>query len=185
MVPYLLAAPGGEVNLIYANLMMLIYFYAFYERQFSSSLSLEEFVLLKTLACCVLDGVGLDSLDQQDQLGQPGRPPLNFVDINSGLTSLNCSGLADMCDFLFQIPEEMSRCRNSYMEQGLSPMRMEVLVENCGTCNYKNLLRDGMDALLKEGKDKFKGYDTCSTPENAELAYKKVRNDFIQVIQVS
>lgn len=64
------------------------------------------------------------------------------------------------------------------MEQGLSPMRMDVLVENCGSCNYKNLLKDGMDALLKEAKDKFKGYDTCSTPENAELAYKKVRKLF-------
>lgn len=69
----------------------------------------------------------------------------------------------------------MSRCRNSYVEQGLSPMRMEVLVEDCGSCSYQSLLKDSIDALLKEAKDKFKGYDSCSTPENAELAYKKVR----------
>lgn len=68
----------------------------------------------------------------------------------------------------------MSRCRNSYVEQGLSPMRMEVLVEDCGSCSYQSLLKDSTDALLKEAKDKFKGYDSCSTPENAELAYKKV-----------
>lgn len=69
----------------------------------------------------------------------------------------------------------MSRCRNSYVEQGLSPMRMEVLVEDCGSCSYQSLLKDSIDALLKEAKDKFKGYDSCSTPENADLAYKKVR----------
>ncbi len=76
---------------------------------------------------------------------------------------------------MFQIPEEMSRCRNSYVEQGLSPMRMEVLVEDRSSCSYQSLLKDSIDALLKEAKDKFKGYDSCSTPENAELAYKKVR----------
>jgi len=52
---------------------------------------------------------------------------------------------------------------------------MEVLVEDCGSCSYQSLLKDSIDALLKEAKDKFKGYDSCSTPENAELAYKKVR----------
>lgn len=75
----------------------------------------------------------------------------------------------------------MSCCRNSYVEQGLSPMRMEVLVEDCGSCSYQSLLKDSIDALLKEAKDKFKGYDSCSTPENAELAYKKVRGQPIRV----
>ncbi|XP_057187378.1 rho GTPase-activating protein 7 isoform X1 [Triplophysa rosa] len=111
-------------------------------------------------------------MNRKNTLGKPDQK-----DLNENLAATH--GLAHMiqeCRKLFLIPEEMSRCRNSYMEQGLSPIRMEVLVENCGSCNYKNLLKDGMDALLKEGKDKFKGYDTCSTPENAELAYKKVQD---------
>ena len=75
---------------------------------------------------------------------------------------------------LLQIPEEMSRCRNSYVEQGLSPVRMEELLEGCGPQGYRTHLRESLDALLKEAKDKFRGYDSVSTPEPAELAYKKV-----------
>lgn len=75
-----------------------------------------------------------------------------------------------------QIPEEMNRCRNSYMEQALLPQRLEDLAgEDAGQGCYRSYLQDGLDALLKEAKDKFKGYDSCSTPEHAELAYRKVR----------
>ncbi|XP_073806049.1 rho GTPase-activating protein 7 isoform X1 [Danio rerio] len=111
-------------------------------------------------------------MNRKNTLGKPDQR-----DLNENLAATH--GLAHMiqeCRKLFQIPEEMSRCRNSYMEQGLSPMRMEVLAENCGSCNYQSLLKDSIDSLLKEAKDKFKGYDSCSTPENAELAYKKVQD---------
>lgn len=75
-----------------------------------------------------------------------------------------------------QIPEEMNRCRNSYMEQALLPRRLEDLAgEEAGRGGYRSYLQDSLDALLKEAKDKFKGYDSCSTPEHAELAYRKVR----------
>ena len=40
-------------------------------------------------------------------------------------------------------------------------------------------LRDSLDAMLKEAKDKFKGYDSCSTSEHAELAYRKVRQSVL------
>ncbi|KAL1282591.1 hypothetical protein QQF64_001394 [Cirrhinus molitorella] len=111
-------------------------------------------------------------MNRKNTLGKPDQR-----DLNENLAATH--GLAHMiqeCRKLFLIPEEMSRCRNSYVEQGLSPMRMEVLVEDCGSCSYQSLLKDSMDALLKEAKDKFKGYDSCSTPENAELAYKKVQD---------
>ncbi|XP_055061708.2 rho GTPase-activating protein 7 isoform X2 [Misgurnus anguillicaudatus] len=111
-------------------------------------------------------------MNRKNTLGKPDQK-----DLNENLAATH--GLAHMiqeCRKLFLIPEEMSRCRNSYMEQGLSPMRMESLVEDCDPCDYKRLLKDAMDALLKEAKDKFKGYDTCSTPENAELSYKKVQD---------
>ncbi|XP_073697676.1 rho GTPase-activating protein 7 isoform X2 [Garra rufa] len=111
-------------------------------------------------------------MNRKNTLGKPDQR-----DLNENLAATH--GLAHMiqeCRKLFLIPEEMSRCRNSYVEQGLSPMRMEVLMEDCGSCSYQSLLKESMDALLKEAKDKFKGYDSCSTPENAELAYKKVQD---------
>lgn len=75
-----------------------------------------------------------------------------------------------------QIPEEMSRCRNSYVEQALLPRRLEDLAgEEAGQGGYRTCLQDSLDALLKEAKDKFKGYDSCSTPEHAELACRKVK----------
>lgn len=62
------------------------------------------------------------------------------------------------------------------MEQALPPRRLEDLVgEDAGQGGYRAYLQDSLDALLKEAKDKFKGYDSCSTPENAELACRKVR----------
>lgn len=62
------------------------------------------------------------------------------------------------------------------MEQALLPRRLEDLVgEDAGQGGYRAYLQDSLDALLKEAKDKFKGYDSCSTPENAELACRKVR----------
>ncbi|XP_043091866.1 rho GTPase-activating protein 7 isoform X2 [Puntigrus tetrazona] len=111
-------------------------------------------------------------MNRKNTLGKPDQR-----DLNENLAATH--GLAHMiqeCRKLFLIPEEMSRCRNSYVEQGLSPMRMEVLVEDCGSCSYQSLLKDSIDVLLKEAKEKFKGYDSCSTPENAELAYKKVQD---------
>lgn len=70
----------------------------------------------------------------------------------------------------------MSRCRNSYVEQALLPRRLEDLAgEEAGQGGYRTCLQDSLDALLKEAKDKFKGYDSCSTPEHAELACRKVK----------
>lgn len=75
-----------------------------------------------------------------------------------------------------QIPEEMNRCRNSYVEQALLPGRLEDLTgEDAVQGGYRAYLKDSLDALLKDAKDKFKGYDSCSTPEHAELSCKKVR----------
>lgn len=82
-----------------------------------------------------------------------------------------------LCLLLFQIPEEMNRCRNSYVEQALLPQRLEELAgDEAGRGGCRAYLQDSLDTLLKEAKDKFKGYDSCSTPEHAELAYRKVRN---------
>ncbi|XP_071373169.1 rho GTPase-activating protein 7 isoform X2 [Centroberyx affinis] len=112
-------------------------------------------------------------MNRKQTLGKPDQR-----DLNENLAATH--GLAHMiqeCRKLFRIPEEMSRCRNSYVEQALLPRRLEELGgEEAGPGGYRTYLRDGLDALLKEAKDKFKGYDSCSTPEHAELAYRKVHD---------
>lgn len=64
------------------------------------------------------------------------------------------------------------------MEQALLPRRLEDLAGD------EAYLRDSLDALLKEAKDKFRGYDSCSTPEHAELAYRKVSTVFMFQLSV-
>lgn len=71
----------------------------------------------------------------------------------------------------------MSRGRNSYTEQDLRPLSLEELRGNSSTTepsDYHCYLQDCVDDLLKEMKEKFKGWVSCSTSEQAELAYKKV-----------
>ncbi|MGH0138591.1 UNVERIFIED_CONTAM: hypothetical protein FKN15_067023 [Acipenser sinensis] len=110
---------------------------------------------------------------RKHSLGKPDQK-----DLNENLAATH--GLAHMiaeCKKLFQIPEEMSSCRNSYMEQGLQPPKLEELVGNNNkeqSSGYKAYLQECIDGLLKEAKEKFKGWDSCSTSEQAELSYKKV-----------
>uniref|UniRef100_A0A3Q4AWT9 Uncharacterized protein n=1 Tax=Mola mola TaxID=94237 RepID=A0A3Q4AWT9_MOLML len=108
-------------------------------------------------------------------LGKPDQR-----DLNENLAATH--GLAHMiqeCRKLFRIPEEMNRCRNSYVEQALLPRRLEDFASGeVGQGGYRAYLQDSLDALLKEAKDKFKGYDSCSTPEHAELACRKVHDGF-------
>uniref|UniRef100_A0A087XN56 Rho GTPase-activating protein 7 n=1 Tax=Poecilia formosa TaxID=48698 RepID=A0A087XN56_POEFO len=114
-------------------------------------------------------------MNRKQMLGKPDQR-----DLNENLAATH--GLAHMiqeCRKLFRIPEEMNRCRNSYLEQALLPQRFEELAgEEAGQGGYRACLQDSLDLLLKEAKDKFKGYDSCSTPEHAELACRKVHDGF-------
>uniref|UniRef100_A0A3Q2Z9K5 Rho GTPase-activating protein 7 n=1 Tax=Kryptolebias marmoratus TaxID=37003 RepID=A0A3Q2Z9K5_KRYMA len=114
-------------------------------------------------------------MNRKQMLGKPDQR-----DLNENLAATH--GLAHMiqeCRKLFRIPEEMNRCRNSYVEQALLPQRLEELEgEEAGRGGYRAYLQDSLDTLLKEAKDKFKGFDSCSTPEHAELAYRKVHDGF-------
>ncbi|XP_047220236.1 rho GTPase-activating protein 7 isoform X3 [Girardinichthys multiradiatus] len=114
-------------------------------------------------------------MNRKQTLGKPDQR-----DLNENLAATH--GLAHMiqeCRKLFRIPEEMNRCRNSYVEQALLPQRFKELAgETAGQGGYRACLQDTLDLLLKEAKDKFKGYDSCSTPEHAELAYRKVHDGF-------
>ncbi|XP_034067544.1 LOW QUALITY PROTEIN: rho GTPase-activating protein 7-like [Gymnodraco acuticeps] len=107
-------------------------------------------------------------MNRKQTLGKPDQR-----DLNENLAATH--GLAHMiqeCSKLFRIPDEMNRCRNSYVEQALLPRRLEELA------GEEAFLRDSLDTLLKDAKDKFKGYDSCSTPEHAELACRKVHDGY-------
>ncbi|XP_067843135.1 rho GTPase-activating protein 7 isoform X1 [Heptranchias perlo] len=112
-------------------------------------------------------------IQRKQSLGKPDQK-----DLNENLAATQ--GLAHMiadCKKLFKIPEEMmSHCRNSYMEQDLQPVSLEELgqTSKCESSDYRSHLQNCIDTLLKEAKDKFKGWINCSTLESAELAYKKV-----------
>ncbi|KAJ8410944.1 hypothetical protein AAFF_G00179790 [Aldrovandia affinis] len=111
-------------------------------------------------------------MQRKQSLGKPDQR-----DLQENLAATH--GLAHMiaeCKKLFQIPEEMRRCRGSYIDQGLHPLKIEEFAEGGGPPGSRGYLREELDALLREAKDKFRGYDSCSTPEHAELAYKKVHD---------
>ncbi|XP_004592737.2 rho GTPase-activating protein 7 isoform X2 [Ochotona princeps] len=111
-------------------------------------------------------------MQRKQTLGKPDQK-----DLNENLAATQ--GLAHMiaeCKKLFQVPEEMSRCRNSYTEQELKPLSLEALgrLGNEESADYKHFLQNCMDGLFKEIKEKFKGWVSYPTSEQAELSYKKV-----------
>ncbi|XP_060039251.1 rho GTPase-activating protein 7 isoform X3 [Erinaceus europaeus] len=111
-------------------------------------------------------------MQRKQSLGKPDQK-----DLNENLAATQ--GLAHMiaeCKKLFQVPEEMSRCRNSYTEQDLKPLTLEALgrLHNDESADYQHFLQDCVDSLFKEVKEKFKGWVNYSTSEQAELSYKKV-----------
>lgn len=76
-----------------------------------------------------------------------------------------------------QVPHEMiTQSRNSYVDAEVHSPTLDELgkqVDEEGG-NYQMYLETLMQNLQKEAKEKFKGWVTCSSVENAELAYKKV-----------
>ncbi|XP_077864300.1 rho GTPase-activating protein 7-like [Saccoglossus kowalevskii] len=79
---------------------------------------------------------------------------------------------------LFVIPEEtMMKCHFSYMELG-EPVSVNELgskKEDDNNADYKSYIESCVQGLLKEAREKFKGWVSCPPMENGtELAYKKV-----------
>ncbi|XP_048186509.1 rho GTPase-activating protein 7 [Perognathus longimembris pacificus] len=110
-------------------------------------------------------------MQRKQSLGKPDQK-----DLNENLAATQ--GLAHMiaeCKKLFQVPEEMNRCRNSYTEQELKPLTLEALGQlSDESADYKHFIQDCVDGLFKEVKEKFKGWVSYPTSEQAELSYKKV-----------
>lgn len=110
-----------------------------------------------------------------------GRP--DQKDLNENLAATQ--GLAHMiteCNRLFEIPHDMvTQSRNSYVEAELQAPTIEEL------CKQRHQDEDGDDegswpafmearlqGLLKEAREKAKGWVSCQSTGNTELSYKKV-----------
>ncbi|XP_074941023.1 stAR-related lipid transfer protein 13 isoform X1 [Phalacrocorax aristotelis] len=105
-----------------------------------------------------------------------GKPDQKDLSENLAATQ----GLAHMimeCNKLFEIPPDMvTQSRNSYVDAEVHSPTLDELgkqVDEEGG-NYQMYLESLMQNLQKEAKEKFKGWVTCSSIENTELAYKKV-----------
>ncbi|XP_008271760.2 stAR-related lipid transfer protein 13 isoform X3 [Oryctolagus cuniculus] len=105
-----------------------------------------------------------------------GKP--DQKDLNENLAA--AQGLAHMimeCDRLFEVPHEMmAQSRNSYMEAEIHAPTLEDLgaqLEESGA-TFHTYLENLVLGLQKEAKEKFKGWVTCSSADNTDLAFKKV-----------
>ncbi|XP_011920010.1 PREDICTED: stAR-related lipid transfer protein 13 isoform X5 [Cercocebus atys] len=105
-----------------------------------------------------------------------GKP--DQKDLNENLAA--AQGLAHMimeCDRLFEVPHELvAQSRNSYVEAELHVPTLEDLgtqLEESGATSH-TYLNHLIQGLQKEAKEKFKGWVTCSSTDNTDLAFKKV-----------
>ncbi|KAB1267932.1 StAR-related lipid transfer protein 13 [Camelus dromedarius] len=78
---------------------------------------------------------------------------------------------------LVQVPLEMvAQSHNSYVEAEIHPPTLEDLgaqLEESGA-TFHTYLEQLVQGLQKEAKEKFKGWVTCSSADNTDLAFKKV-----------
>ncbi|CAO2630677.1 StAR-related lipid transfer protein 13 [Lemmus lemmus] len=105
-----------------------------------------------------------------------GKP--DQKDLNENLAA--AQGLAHMiteCNRLFEVPHEMVvQSRSSYLEAEIHAPSLEdlgtQLAESGAT--FHTYLEHLVQGLQKEAREKFKGWVTCSSPDNTDLAFKKV-----------
>ncbi|XP_071787693.1 rho GTPase-activating protein 7-like isoform X3 [Asterias amurensis] len=77
---------------------------------------------------------------------------------------------------LFMVPEDlMTKCHFSYMDLG-EPVELEELGRKRSdeSGNYGSYLESCLQGLLKESRDKFKGWVICPAVDGVEVAFKKV-----------
>lgn len=70
----------------------------------------------------------------------------------------------------------VAQSRNSYVEAEIHVPTLEDLgaqLEESGA-TFHTYLEHLIQGLQKEIKEKFKGWVTCSSPDNTDLAFKKV-----------
>uniref|UniRef100_A0A4X1TAJ0 StAR-related lipid transfer protein 13 n=1 Tax=Sus scrofa TaxID=9823 RepID=A0A4X1TAJ0_PIG len=105
-----------------------------------------------------------------------GKP--DQKDLSENLAA--AQGLAHMiveCNRLFEVPLEMvAQSHNSYAEAEIHPPTLEDLgtqLEESGA-TFRTYLEHLVQGLQREAKEKFKGWVTCSSADNTDLAFKKV-----------
>ncbi|XP_053772825.1 stAR-related lipid transfer protein 13 isoform X3 [Desmodus rotundus] len=105
-----------------------------------------------------------------------GKP--DQKDLSENLAA--AQGLAHMiaeCDRLFEVPHEMvAQFRDAYVEAEIHAPTLEDLgtpLEDSGA-TFHTYLDQLLQGLQKEAKEKFKGWVTCSSTDNTDLAFKKV-----------
>uniref|UniRef100_A0A452VGU0 StAR-related lipid transfer protein 13 n=1 Tax=Ursus maritimus TaxID=29073 RepID=A0A452VGU0_URSMA len=105
-----------------------------------------------------------------------GKP--DQKDLSENLAA--AQGLAHMiteCDRLFEVPHELvAQSHNSYVEAEIHAPTLEDLgtpLEESGA-TFHTYLEHLVQGLQKEAKEKFKGWVTCSSTDNTDLAFKKV-----------
>ncbi|XP_054993471.1 stAR-related lipid transfer protein 13 isoform X2 [Sorex araneus] len=105
-----------------------------------------------------------------------GKP--DQKDLNENLAA--AQGLAHMimeCDRLFEVPLEMvTQSHSSYVEAEVHAPTLDELgtqVDESGA-TFHTYLDQLVQSLQKEAKEKFKGWTTCSSTDNTDLAFKKV-----------
>uniref|UniRef100_A0A9J7YWJ7 StAR-related lipid transfer protein 13 n=1 Tax=Cyprinus carpio carpio TaxID=630221 RepID=A0A9J7YWJ7_CYPCA len=107
-----------------------------------------------------------------------GRP--DQKDLNENLAATQ--GLAHMiteCNRLFEIPHEMvTQSQNSYVEAELQAPTIEELCkrqeEGEDEGSWPAFMEARLQGLLKESREKAKGWVSCQSTGNTELSYKKV-----------
>lgn len=76
-----------------------------------------------------------------------------------------------------QVPHELvAQSHNSYVEAEIHAPTLEDLgtqLEESGA-TFHTYLEHLVQGLQKEAKEKFKGWVTCSSTDNTDLAFKKV-----------
>ncbi|XP_040607365.1 stAR-related lipid transfer protein 13 isoform X2 [Mesocricetus auratus] len=89
-------------------------------------------------------------------------------------------GLAHMiteCNRLFEVPHEMVvQSRSSYLEAEIHVPSLEDLGTHLAEsgATFHTYLEHLVQGLQKEAREKFKGWVTCPSPDNTDLAFKKV-----------
>ncbi|XP_067852204.1 rho GTPase-activating protein 7 isoform X2 [Heptranchias perlo] len=103
-----------------------------------------------------------------------GKPDQRDLSENLAATQ----GLAHMiaeCTNLFLVPEQWAeQCQSLSINQDFQSDCDDGLNNSERYFNVKAALQSSLQSLLKEAKEKFKGWISCSSVEHAEITYKKV-----------
>ncbi|XP_072039854.1 rho GTPase-activating protein 7-like [Amphiura filiformis] len=119
-----------------------------------------------------IHGIGSPRRQRKMQIGKPDQKELiENVAANEALALM-----IKEVKKLFMVPEElMSKCHFSYMDLG-EPVTLEELGQKPDTegGDYRKYMESCIQGVLKESRERFKGWVACPNIDQVEVAYKKV-----------